>query len=521
MKISKRFEFCSRIDTNKLDEQVIRQISEDSTLEEESAVLAVANRNFTKNESESEKDDLSSELSAGNVRKVLDDVVPSISSSFASSPLTSLRSSSRAEEEKEEVEAPKEIVLHKVWASKRSQKASPSPLVSSEPSVPTLQPVLFASKSSLLDHSASPTAPEFFKSSDESSNQIESSSPSSSPSPSPSSPSPSESSVFSPSESSVFPQDSLPPTTSLPVDNIHDDKPPRSQPITPLSIVLGDATCSLPLVATSKKLFYDHHPSYSFASDDQCDARNRRIDADLRASEQEARNSRDYETMRNQTLRLDGVFPADHVSPYYTIVRFNEIHSRERRVVSMLSSRMHRDSCFRSVTEKYNSVASVLSFKETEWLRTMRAKIHNQTATQREIIEYKKKQNELVVRRAQHHSDFHNVKYYSDKSIYCDGCMLPGNKKTVVKKDTFKDGLQIRKFVGDKEVPYSDAGFHVSTKVMSRVVSVGVAEAGCDSDRDGVRVQSSVFVPSVYVPLSWVCSLGLFVCELNELNELN
>ena len=99
--------------------------------------------------------------------------------------------------------------------------------------------------------------------------------------------------------------------------------------------------------------------------------------------------------------------------------------------------------------------------------------------------------------------------------------MLPGNKKTVVKKDTFKDGLQIRKFVGDKEVPYSDAGFHVSTKVMSRVVSVGVAEAGCDSDRDGVRVQSSVFVPSVYVPLSWVCSLGLFVCELNELNELN
>ena len=97
MKISKRFEFCSRIDTDKLDEQGIRQISEDSTLEEESAVLAVANRNFTKNESESEKDDLSSELSAGNVRKVLDDVVSSISSSFASSPLTSLRSSSRAE----------------------------------------------------------------------------------------------------------------------------------------------------------------------------------------------------------------------------------------------------------------------------------------------------------------------------------------------------------------------------------------------------------------------------------------
>lgn len=294
------------------------------------------------------------------------------------------------------------------------------------------------------------------------------------------------------------------PTTPPPIDNVHDDKPPQSQPIPPLSIVLGDATCSLPLVATSKKLFYDNHPSYSFDSDDQCDARNRRIDAELRASEREARNSRDYEAMRNQTLRLDGVFPADHVSPYYTIVRFNQIHSRERRVVSKLSSRMHRDTCFRSVIEKYNSVEKVLGFKEAEWIRTRHAKINNGTATQSEIDEYKKKQNELVVRRARHHADFHNVKYYSDRSMYCDGCMLPGNKKTVAKLDEFKDGLLIRKFVGDKEVPYSDAGFHVSTMVMCRVVSVGVAEAGRDRDRDGVRVQSSLFIPSIYVPISRV-----------------
>ena len=216
--------------------------------------------------------------------------------------------------------------------------------------------------------------------------------------------------------------------------------------------------------------------------------------------------------MRNQTLRLDGVFPADHVSPYYTIVRYNQIHSRERRVVSKLSSRMHRDTCFRSVIEKYNSVETVLGFKETEWIRNMRAKINNRTATQSEIDEYKKKQNELIVRRAQHHADFHNVKYYSDRSIYCDGCMLPGNKKTVAKLDAFKDGLQIRKFVGDKEVPYSDAGFHVSTMVMCRVVSVGGSEAGRDRNRDGVRVQSSLFIPSVYVPISRVGWELLFVC---------
>ena len=90
--------------------------------------------------------------------------------------------------------------------------------------------------------------------------------------------------------------------------------------------------------------------------------------------------------------------------------------------------------------------------------------------------------------------------------------MLPGNKKTVAKLDAFKDGLQIRKFVGDKEVPYSDEGFHVSTMVMCRVVSVGGSEAGRDRNRDGVRVQSSLFIPSVYVPISRVGWELLFVC---------
>ena len=61
MKSSKWFEFCLRIDANELDDQGLRQISEDSALEEEPAVLVVANQNFTENESESEKDNLSSE----------------------------------------------------------------------------------------------------------------------------------------------------------------------------------------------------------------------------------------------------------------------------------------------------------------------------------------------------------------------------------------------------------------------------------------------------------------------------
>ena len=42
VKSSKWFEFCLRIDANELDDQGLRQISEDSALEEEPAVLVVA-----------------------------------------------------------------------------------------------------------------------------------------------------------------------------------------------------------------------------------------------------------------------------------------------------------------------------------------------------------------------------------------------------------------------------------------------------------------------------------------------
>ena len=339
--------------------------------------------------------------------------------------------------------------------SERDQEESSSPLASPDSSLPGPQPSLFSSKTSPTGHSSSNSAPEFFKSPSGPSPRQESSYPL-----------PSESSVFSSSESSVFSQDSSPPSaapTTQPPDNVHDDKPPLSQPIAPLTIRIGNATCSLRLIGSSKKLFYDHHPSYSFASDDACDRRNREMDASLLASEREARRSREYATMRNQTLRLDGVFPEDHVSPYFTIVRFNEIHSRERRVVSLLTSRMHRDSCFAPVVAKYKAVATLLSFNEVEWVQAMRARIKNRTASTSEVERFKSMQNELALRRARFHSDFHNVKHYSDRSMYCDGCMLPPNRKEFGKKTGFANGLLIRKFVGDKEVPYVDEGFPVST----------------------------------------------------------
>ena len=274
-----------------------------------------------------------------------------------------------------------------------------------------------------------------------------------------------------------------------------------NQPILPLSLLLGNVTCSLPLSGTSKKLFYDHHPSYSFASDDDCDRRNREMDAALRAGEKEARNSSDYEAMMNQTRLLDGVFPEDHVSPYYTIVHFDEIHQRERRIISLLATRMRKSPCFHSVIQKYDSVASVLNFMEIDWIQTMREKINNKTATAADLEDYKQVQNKLVNRRMQHQQAFHNVKYFSDSSVYCDGCLLPPIKKSIAKTTSFPNGFVIRKFVGDKEVPYSDSSSSYLERITCRVVSIRLAVARRDSDRDRVRIQSPVFVPSVYVSL--------------------
>ena len=53
----------------------------------------------------------------------------------------------------------------------------------------------------------------------------------------------------------------------------------------PLSFSTGESKCSFVMNGTSLRLYEIDYPSYSFSSDDDCDKRNRRIDAQLLAEE--------------------------------------------------------------------------------------------------------------------------------------------------------------------------------------------------------------------------------------------
>ena len=53
----------------------------------------------------------------------------------------------------------------------------------------------------------------------------------------------------------------------------------------PLTFSSGESQCSFAMNGTSLRLYKSHYHSYSFSSDDDCDKRNRRIDAQLLAEE--------------------------------------------------------------------------------------------------------------------------------------------------------------------------------------------------------------------------------------------
>ena len=228
----------------------------------------------------------------------------------------------------------------------------------------------------------------------------------------------------------------------------------------PLTFSSGESECSFAMNGTSLRLYKSHYPSYSFSSDDDCDKRNRRIDSQLLEEEREERNSEDYKHMVMQTQELDGIFPADHISPYYTVLHFRQVHKTEGELVSNLTLQWRQEECFQPILTKYDSVRLLLDLKENDWIRDVRTAISNRTATSELIEKYHEFQNVLITRKLQLRSAFYNVSHYSDSPIYCDGCDIPRNKKKVKAIVNYPNGLLIRKFVGNDEVEYTDTRIH-------------------------------------------------------------
>ena len=212
--------------------------------------------------------------------------------------------------------------------------------------------------------------------------------------------------------------------------------------------------CNLEVNGISLKLYDSDHSSYSFSSDDECDKRNRRVDAKLLEEEREEHNSNDYQLMLKQVEELDGVFPADHISPYYTVLHFQEVHQTEGDVISDICLQMKQVDCFQPVIAKYDLVHLLLQFKENRWINDVRKAIRNKTASSALVQKYHEFQNVLITRKLILRSKFYNVSHYSDSAIYCDGCDVPPLMKNISVFLNYPNGLLIRKFVGNEEVEY-------------------------------------------------------------------
>ena len=127
----------------------------------------------------------------------------------------------------------------------------------------------------------------------------------------------------------------------------------------PLTFSTGESKCTFVMNGTSLRLYESDYSSYSFSSDDDCDKRNRRIDAQILAEEKEEHSSEDYKHM----------------------VRLEE--------------------CFKPILTKYDSVRLLLDYKENDWIRDVRAAISNKTATSDLIEQYHEFQNVLITRKLQ------------------------------------------------------------------------------------------------------------------------
>ena len=275
----------------------------------------------------------------------------------------------------------------------------------------------------------------------------------------------------------------------------------------PLTFSTGESKCSFVMNGTSLRLYKIDYSSYSFSSDDDCDKRNRRIDAQILAEEKEEHSSEDYKHMVMQIQELDGIFPADHISPYYTVLHFRQVHKTEGELVSNITLPWRLEECFQPILTKYDSVRLLLDFKENDWIRDVRAAISNKTATSDLIEQYHEFQNVLITRKLQLRSAFYNVGHYSDSPVYCDGCEIPRNKKKVKAILNYPNGLIIRKFVGNDEVEYTDTRIHRLLSKLSRMVPFQRSEIRCNSHRYSFRIQSFVCSASIHVSISGVSGI--------------
>ena len=157
----------------------------------------------------------------------------------------------------------------------------------------------------------------------------------------------------------------------------------NSQPQVFLWTGINNAMCRLDISKVTTVLQTSNVTDLSLLSEEQRRERDERIDKDLIANEQELRTKEEYQKQWDETIRKEGDgFASDHLPSFYVNQNSRFLLQRERSVIGSLSARMHSDSCFAPIVEKYAKVKKELTVSPAELLNQVRHVVNPQRIVQ-------------------------------------------------------------------------------------------------------------------------------------------
>ena len=121
---------------------------------------------------------------------------------------------------------------------------------------------------------------------------------------------------------------------------------------------------------------------------------------------------------------------------------------------------MKENECFQPAITKYDVISQFLEFNENAWIQDVRKAISNRTITSDLLNEYHLFMTTAIEMKLKLREQFYKASHSSDSETNCDGCDLPRGVKYVKTVLNYTNGLLIRKFVGNKEVQYTDKRMH-------------------------------------------------------------
>ena len=197
--------------------------------------------------------------------------------------------------------------------------------------------------------------------------------------------------------------------------------------------------------------------SFSSLSDAQLQERNALADESLLAREKALRSEEAFQKRWGETILQEGdVFSHDHLPSFYVAQNLQTLRRKERYVLSTLNARMRAQPCFASLLAKYRPVKSELLVDRQEMIRNLRRAIAEKRKAN-DVRELMAKSQLLTSAHRQRLSQGVTGQKLMERMVVatdgliCDGCFA-AKKNPIMATVDYKDGVILRKFVGDREV---------------------------------------------------------------------